>query len=78
MLEKISLSIFSSLEILLVAIYLAWTVRILKATRTIDAETCKRSHLKWLFLASIALITLTGAGVSGFLGCTGEPRGFDV
>jgi hypothetical protein len=59
MLEKISLSIFSSLEILLVAIYLAWTIRILKATRTIDAETCKRSHLKWLFLASIALITLT-------------------
>jgi hypothetical protein len=59
MLEKVSLSIFSSLEILLAAIYLAWTVRILKATRTIDAEICKRSHLKWLLLASIALITLT-------------------
>jgi hypothetical protein len=59
MLEKVSLSIFSSLEILLAAIYIAWTVRILKATRTIDAETCKRSHLKWLFLASIALIILT-------------------
>jgi hypothetical protein len=59
MLEKISLSIFSSLEILLAAIYLAWAIRILKITRTIGAETCERSHLKWLLLASIALITVT-------------------
>jgi hypothetical protein len=59
MLDKISLSIFSSLEILLAAIYLAGVIRILKATRTIGAETCERSHLKWLFFACIALITVT-------------------
>jgi hypothetical protein len=59
MLDKISLSIFSSLEILLAAIYLAGIIRILKATRTFGPETCERSHLKWLFLACIALITIT-------------------
>jgi hypothetical protein len=59
MLEKISLGIFSVLEIFLAALYLVWSIRILKATRIVGSETCNRAHLKWLLVASIALITIT-------------------
>ena len=59
MLEKISLAIFSSLEIFLSAVYLTWSVRILKATRTVGSETCNRNNPRWLVVASTALITIS-------------------